>query len=586
MPVSPADPVTQTSLAPPATPPAAPPSAHIAMQARPVARAYAVQGFDELYVRSPRRWLLLILAAFVLCASLYAIVTPDWQAPDEPAHYNYIADIATTGLLPTLHLGDYNQATLSALLSTRFMPDDGVETLRYESYQPPLYYLTAAPVYWASGGSLRALRFYNIFLGFITLILLYLSLETVFPNKPLISLGATAFAALLPMHVAVTAALNNDVLAEMLTMASALVLLRWMRPWYGSDANTDWRDGGAGHDRRLLPLLGVLLGLGMVTKVYAYAVLPMFAVVVLWSVWRKARTWAAFWHGVRLALLIVLPALLLAAPLWARNIAIYGQWDFLGLHFHDQVVVGQPTTQAWLANYGAINYFERAFSLTFRSFWGVFGWLSVAMDERIYRAALFFTGVLFLGLLWASVRLISGPPDTDMDDFQTTVLVTLGLLIVAVVASFVWYNLKFVQHQGRYFFWGMLAIGTVVALGWREVLHPFQGTITGMIAAVLAGSLLVGVFMGGADGPFDKWTLLIAATVAAFLLLQPLLLIGTDYPHPSRRLENSLRPLAARGAMPQVLQGARFLAWSAPFVLLFVLNLLAPFWYIAPQLAH
>ncbi len=38
--------------------------------------------------------------------------------------------------------------------------------------------------------SLRALRFYNIFLGLISLLLLYLSLETVFPNKPLIALGA------------------------------------------------------------------------------------------------------------------------------------------------------------------------------------------------------------------------------------------------------------------------------------------------------------------------------------------------------------------------------------------------------------
>ncbi len=559
---------------------------------RSTSAAAATRNLDALYVQRPRRWLLLILLAYLVSASLFAIVTPAWQAPDEPAHYNYINHIATTGSLPTLQLGDYDQATLTRLVSTRFDPPTGVETLRYESYQPPLYYLSAAAVGWATDGNLRALRFYNVFLGFISLLLLYLSLETVFPNKPLITLGATAFAALLPMHVAVTAALNNDVMAEMLTMGAALVLFRWMRPYYGGQALTPnpWRlltpSASRHHDRRHLLLLGLLLGLGMVTKIYAYAVLPMFAVVIVWTVWHERRTWAAVAKGIRHVLLMAAPALLLAAPLWMRNVMIYGRWDFLALHWHDQVVAGQPTTQAWIAANGSLDYFERAFTLTFRSFWGVFGWMGVAMDERIYVAALFFTGVIFLGLLWASIRLISGPPDTDMDDFQTTVIVILALLLVAVLLSFVWYNLKFVQHQGRYFFWGMLAIGTVVALGWREVLHPLQGAITGLMAAVLAGSLLLGHIISGPDSMTNIWTLLTAGAFAAFLLAQPLLLVATAYSFPWRRVETHVRPLAERGIMPQLLQGARFLAWATPFLLLFILNLLVPYWYIAPQLAH
>jgi hypothetical protein len=556
------------------------------------ARTYTAAGFDLLYVQRPRRWLLVILAAYLLCASLYVVVTPAWQAPDEPAHYNYIIHIASTVSLPTLQLGDYNEETTARLLAAGFDPDTDIETLRYESYQPPLYYLTAAVVSWASGDSLRALRFYNVFLGLVSLLLLYLALETVFPNKPLILLGATAFAALLPMHVAVTAALNNDVMAEMLMMGSALVLFRWMRPYYGGAAiaANPWRlltpSASRHHDRRHLLLLGVLLGLGMLTKIYAYAVLPMFAAIVMWTVWREQRTRAAFGRGLLRLLLLIAPALLLAAPLWVRNVMTYGRWDLLALQWHDQVVAGQPTTQAWIAAHGSLDYFERAFNLTFRSFWGVFGWMGVVMDERIYMAALFFTGVLFLGLLWASMRLISGPPDTDMDDFQTTVIVTLGLLLTAVLASFVWYNLKFVQHQGRYFFWGMLAIGTVVALGWREVLHPLQGTITGLIAAVLASSLLLGSLLGGRDVLIGKWTLATAAAIALFLLLQPLLLVGTEYTYPLRTIDAGLEPLAERGVMPQLLQGARFLAWAAPFLLLFVLNLLVPFWYIGPQLAR
>ena len=35
---------------------------------------------------------------------------------------------------------------------------------------------------------------------------------------------------------------------------------------------------------------------------------------------------------------MVIPALLIVAPLWLRNVLLYGAWDFLGLQFHDAVV--------------------------------------------------------------------------------------------------------------------------------------------------------------------------------------------------------------------------------------------------------
>jgi hypothetical protein len=553
------------------------------------------QAFDSLYVQRPRRWLVAILVAYLVAAGLFAALTPAWQAPDEPAHYNYIKHIATTGSLPVLEMGDYDQVELIYLLAQRFPATAPIDGIRYESYQLPLYYLTAAPIYWFGGGSLLTLRIFNIFLGLVSLLFLFLCLELVFPGKPLIPLGATAFAAFLPMHVAVNASVNNDVLAELLTLASALVLLHWMRPYFyppGVRAPRAHAAGGrAGgnrqsphprhHDRNHLLLLGVLLGLGMLTKIYAYALLPMFAAVIVWTIWRDEGGWRGIWQGLGKALLVLLPAVLLAAPAWIRNMLLYGATDPLALNWHDQVVAGQPTTASWIANYGSVAYFERAFTLTFRSFWGVFGWLGVFMDERVYQAALIFTAVLFLGLLWASVRLISGKPDTDMDAFQTSVIAIFGLMLVAVAVSYIWYNLKFVQHQGRYFFWGMLAIGTVVALGWREVLHPLQGTITGMLIGVLGLSLAIG---GAIGGDMDVTAVGGVLALALFLLLQPVLLLGTPYQHPWRRLRR-LDGWAQRGPMPVLLPGLRFLAFAMPFLLLLALALWAPFGFILPQLA-
>jgi len=43
----------------------------------------------------------LILLAYLTIGTLYAVNIPAWQAPDEPAHYNYVRALAETGRLRT-----------------------------------------------------------------------------------------------------------------------------------------------------------------------------------------------------------------------------------------------------------------------------------------------------------------------------------------------------------------------------------------------------------------------------------------------------------------------------------------------------
>jgi hypothetical protein len=90
--------------------------------------------------------LLLILSVYVLLAALYAVFTPKWQAPDEPAHFNYIRAIGDTGALPVLQKGDYDQNYLEQIKAAKFPASMSVDAIRYESYQPPLYYIAAMPI--------------------------------------------------------------------------------------------------------------------------------------------------------------------------------------------------------------------------------------------------------------------------------------------------------------------------------------------------------------------------------------------------------------------------------------------------------
>ena len=544
---------------------------------------------DSYYIRRPRRILLLIVLGYLVAATLFAVTTPAWQNPDEPAHYNNIAYIAAGNGLPVLHPDAYDQAYIGRLLAEGFPSELTVDPLRYEAYQPPLYYVAATPFYLLGDGNLLVVRLFNVMLGAFAILLLYAGMETVFPTKPLLTLGATAFAAFLPMHVAINASVNNDGLAEVLLLAAMLALLRWMKRRFDV-ANHPGALPSPRREWRSLLVLGVLLGLGMATKIYAYVALPLAAGTVLLTVWlapaaqldaghhRPSRR--SFLDGIGAALLIALPAVLIIAPLWLRNVTIYGGWDFLGLQMHDRVVVGQPTTAEWIAREGFINYLERAMGFTFRSFWGIFGWMGVFMEPRVYTLLLVFSGVLLLGLLWALVRFICGRPEADMDRFQFWVLGLFGVMVLAVFASFAWYNLKFVQHQGRYFFWGLLPISAFAALAWREVMQPLQGKVTGFLTLVLAAALVLASLRTDMT---DRLTILLIGMLGVMLMLQPFLLSGSvdaiiiGAPH---RVQHWLD----RPALRPLLGVLRVVAWGSPFLILFLLDLMIPFRYILPQL--
>ena len=52
---------------------------------------------------------LLSILVFVYCllGFAYAVETPGWQTPDEPAHYNYIKYLSENHRFPVLQMGDY-----------------------------------------------------------------------------------------------------------------------------------------------------------------------------------------------------------------------------------------------------------------------------------------------------------------------------------------------------------------------------------------------------------------------------------------------------------------------------------------------
>jgi 4-amino-4-deoxy-L-arabinose transferase-like glycosyltransferase len=392
----------------------------------------------------------LVLGLYFVIGIQYAALTPAWQVPDEPAHYNYVRAVAG-GRLPVLQAGDYNQDYLNQLTSEGFPPDKPVDSLRYEGHQPPLYYLLAAPVFLASGGELLPLRLFSLALGGGVIAFAFLTARALF-GSPALAVTAAGLAAFVPQHVAMMAGVNNDSLAELLVGAvlwACVALLQDRRPADSVSRITHYA----------LPLL---LGAAFLTKATAYVVAPVAAL----AVWLKARREG--WPIARLARSLAwtfVPALGLGALWWGRNLAVYGWPDFLGLDRHASIIAGQPRTAEWIAAFGLAEFLRRFFVTTFQSFWGQFGWMGVVMDARVYWALLAFSLFILVGSILAAMRARrDGTSSSARRDGLAVLSFSAGLTGVL----YIYYNLDLVQHQGRYLFPALIPLATWGALGLRE----------------------------------------------------------------------------------------------------------------------
>ena len=403
----------------------------------------------------------LILVFYLALAYGYATHTPAWQVPDEPAHYNYIRQIVETGDLPVIEKGDWDSVYLDELKSSGFDPTatQNIDRVQYEDHQPPLYYLVQSVVYRLSNGDLETIRIFSAVLGAGVIICAWAILRRLFPNHEWIGLSAAAFIAFIPQRLAIMGGVSNDSLAETL---AALVLL--MVTIYLIPKSSDKKPS-----IQIALSMGLLVGLAFLTKTTVYYVAPVAGLAVL------CRWWHEKWPtktALSQLLAFGLPALVLGGIWWVHGIQTYGGTDILGLQRHDEVVVGQPRTEAYIENElggSQQQYWENLTETTYHSFWGQIGWMALPMPNRIYQGI----GLMSLGVM-AGIGLYGWRSAWFKNKRVILGLFALGTTLV--FAQFLIYNRTFVQFQGRYLYPALipLAIGTAVAFyGWAELAARF-----------------------------------------------------------------------------------------------------------------
>ncbi len=417
-----------------------------------------------------------IAALYLVLGTAYVFRTPAWQSPDEPAHYNYVRQLADgdAPFFPLMQPGDYDEAYQNATRDSCFAPQFSIEPYQYEDYQPPLYYITLLPAFLAFDGVLWAVRLTSVLLGAGIVWLAWKIGRAIFPGRDWIALSITAFVALVPQHIAILSSVNNDALAGLLVAGMIYGVVKSKKVESRKVKSGKVEEGVSSPSAPLRLTIILLLGLAFLTKVTAYLMAGAIGFVLLWQWWGD-------WRGlIKQCVRVFVPALAIGALWWGRNVFVYPGFDWLGTQAHDAIVQGQLTTADYIAQFGRADLLTRFRTTTFNSFFGQFGWMAAPFPAWMYRPLLVMVSVGVFGAVWRLAR-------WRFTRTQLPVLLILGGMLGLNGLLYVVYNIQFVQHQGRYLFPSIIPIAVALVVGLKTVLGERIGRI------VIPAGLIIGL---------------------------------------------------------------------------------------------
>ncbi len=413
---------------------------------------------DDGPVSISRRWLALVLILFAALGVLYSLATPIFEASDERWHYPVVKYIADGQGLP--------------------VQDPAVSTpWHQEGSQPPLYYMLAAGLtFWIDTGdfdevqrpnphaivgmpqvvgnknmflhtereswpwqgttlAVHLIRLLSVGLGMVTVWLTWRVAGQLWPGDGRVWLLAAMLTAFNPMFLFISASVNNDNLAAPLAAGSALVLLRVLR------RGQRLQDG---------LWLGILMGLGALTKLSVMALLPVAAAALTWDAWRR-RSWRV---GLLNGVVIMVGLALIAGWWYWRNWTLYG--DPTGVSRMLDIAGRRDET---LTLRGLWAEFE-GFRI---SYWALFGGVSILADQWVYTILDGLILVAGVGILVAG-GILAIKPDTPYFVLRTSYLLLIAWVGLALASLIRWTSQTYAS-QGRLMFVAIAGISAFLATG-------------------------------------------------------------------------------------------------------------------------
>jgi hypothetical protein len=398
------------------------------------------------------RRLIILLAVYFCLATAYNLANPLFESPDERLHYEFIHYIQTHGQLPVVDLSapgtEYHQPPayyVVAAVLTYLLPVDNLES--HERINPFWGYDIQAvgrdnknqflhgPAqefpYDQTARAVHLTRALSTLFGVGALLFTY-RLSRLFGSDDL-ALAATAVVAFTPNFLLTTSSVTNDAPLVFLSTWAGFIMTRLL----SRDEVPTWRDWAG---------LGILLGLGMLTKLSAWPLLPVSALTVSILAIRHRSP-----HLFLVAGLTLLVGVGLIGGWWlVRNLQLYG--DPTGLESMWEVWGERPPL-----NVATYIIELRAFRGTF---WANFGYGNVPVPMWVYTLCDLFVVAGAGGLVWRLLHKRKWP--------SVRALVLLAWVVLTLVAL-AWYFQRTWAVTGRQLY----AVLPVVALGLVSGLSAF-----------------------------------------------------------------------------------------------------------------
>lgn len=385
-------------------------------------------------LRSGMLWALLALT--IAQGLLYGLLTPPWQAPDEPGHFEYAWTMAQVGRIPRPEDAspEFERELLLSLYEHHYghfigrpLPASPPERLsdlpptvfagqgrtllwgRFSlGYVPPALMIALAPNA-DLVTQLYLARLSSVLLTAAIVILAWMTFHTIQPDRPALNALAAALIALIPQHAFINSAVNDATLAELL---ASLAIYGWVRIFArGAD---------------IAAIACVILGtaLGLFAKATAYFLVPAGAILATLLLIRRSRRapWRRLAFGAVGALLLA-AALVLLAPIRDRALA-----------------AGSP--QIYWRDVRGYSLLD-GLRVTYESFWATFGWMALPVAAGWYTAIGIVTAAALVG--WVAVR--GQAPRGPMLVCWITLSTALVAFIVGGLLTQPYYWI-----QGRYLF--------------------------------------------------------------------------------------------------------------------------------------
>ncbi len=411
------------------------------------------------FLPSPARLLCALGLVYLAVALTYSLNTPLFEGADEPAHFEYILNIAHGQGLPMFHI-------------------DLPRRVNYEAHQPPLYYAVGAlAIGWINTddyGSLahqnphatydpleltnrnlfvhtrregfpyegavlavHVARLLSLLCGLGTLIATFGFARVLFPSRSYLWIGSAAFVGFLPQFTFLSGTVTND---TMLTFVCALALWQLARVVVQLRSLTT---------RGVLVqfwLLGVLVGLGPLAKESALVLLPFSILVLAVSAWvsQSPSVRQANAHGIVLVLLMFL----VLASWWYVL-----RHEQLGFWLGSSDSAGPPSGEV-LSLQGLLDQWTEVEI----SFWGLFGWNTVPLPQIVYDGLHGFALIAVLGAVMGFFR-------RSTTVWERAWLAALAVFALVVLVAFLRWMSSTQQAHGRLLFAALPAFALICCWG-------------------------------------------------------------------------------------------------------------------------